>query len=138
MIKIRDWFIYGLLFFLLAHMVYLYTVINQIGFQIHIQFLLPALIGAIILIKTLLPKTGNKKPFVFIYSIILITLLWQSLEFIKISNEVSSKLFLIGIIFFVISDTLLAFNRFVLNIRFAQFYILTSYYTAQLLISLSI
>lgn len=138
MIKKRDLFIYGLLFFLFAHLIYLYAVINVIGLQINIQFLIPSLIGIIIINKTLLPKTGNKKPYVLIYAIVLFILLWQSLEGVKISADISSKLFATGVIMFVISDTLLAYKRFVVNIRFSQLYILSSYYAAQLLIALSI
>ena len=54
-------------------------------------------------------------------------------------NVIFAPLFIVGALLFMLSDTLLAINRFVLPLQFwgigAQFWILASYYAAQILIA---
>ena len=124
--------------FLLAHIAYIFSIIYAIGFQLNIPSVIPSAILLVILNRTLLPKTGNKKYFVLIYIVIILILLWQAFARVILTPDYGNQFFAIGVILFLISDGLLAYNRFVIKIKFAQFYILSSYYLAQLLIALSI
>jgi uncharacterized membrane protein YhhN len=138
MLKKSDLFIQGLIAFAVAHLVYLIAIVNDIGFQLNIYVLIPIIFFQTFFLWQIQLHLGSKKKYVLVYSSIIIILLWQAISrAIFIVNEFY-LLAALGILLFTISDSLLAYNKFVRNFRFAQMKILTTYYSAQLLIALSI
>lgn len=138
MIKNKDYFIYGLAAFLLAHLSYLTAVILDTGFQLNFLVLLVITLGLLLFMYKIVSSAGTKKIYVLVYSLVIVLLLWQAIvRSLYIPNS-TTIIFAIGIAFFVISDSILAYNKFVKEKRNAQFYILSTYYAAQILIVLSI
>ena len=65
-------------------------------------------------------------------------LFWQAISRVLTEWNESAVLFGLGISLFTISDTVLAYNKFVKPFKLAQILILSTYYIAQLLIALSV
>ncbi|MBW1642092.1 MAG: lysoplasmalogenase [Deltaproteobacteria bacterium] len=133
-----DRFLYGLFCFLVTHIFYIFAFISDSSFPINYLYLIPGLIAGVIILKLLLPNAGTKTVPVILYSIILVFLLWQAIGRIDESFTHSSIIAFVGTIFFIFSDVVLAFNRIVRNFAGAQLLILSTYYTAQLLIVYSV
>eukprot|EP01114_Cavostelium_apophysatum_P016902 TRINITY_DN4902_c0_g1_i1.p1 TRINITY_DN4902_c0_g1~~TRINITY_DN4902_c0_g1_i1.p1 ORF type:complete len:296 (+),score=27.86 TRINITY_DN4902_c0_g1_i1:195-1082(+) len=77
---------------------------------------------------------------VVIYSFVLSTMGWRTAARVGYPSETtwSQKVALIGVIFFICSDFMLAINRFVASIPLCQIWILGTYWTAQTLIAISL
>lgn len=70
------------------------------------------------------------------YSTLLLTMMWRSISRVQINNL--PKVFCaIAAIFFVISDGIIAFDMFYAPIKYSRVLIMSTYYLAQLGITLS-
>jgi len=134
----NDKFIQGLIAFLVAHIFYIVAFSLGFGPYLEIGYLIPAAIYTITFLWILLPKAGEMKIPVIVYALILMTFLWQATgRYYYIGN--SSALFTFaGAILFVISDSILAYARFVKRFNLSQLLVHATYWGAQLLIALSI
>ena len=128
----------GLLAFLVAHLFYISALVSNFGFMSNYVTIIPVLLFFIFFVKEILPKTGKKKFYVAFYSTIIIFLVWQALSRMLLEHNNGSLLFGAGVILFTISDTILAYNKFVKKVNHSQIIILSTYYTAQLLIAVSV
>jgi uncharacterized membrane protein YhhN len=97
--------------------------------------LLPYLLSGILLFYILLPKTDELLIPVFIYGISLIGM--AGIARLRQGRTASKSYYyvLIGTLLFLISDTLLALNKFVWDIPYAGMGIMSTYMAAQLLIT---
>lgn len=73
-----------------------------------------------------------------VYSVILLTMAWRAHARIQTAQNLPKVLCAIGGIFFVISDGLIAFDKFYSPIQCAHTFVMITYYVAQLGITLSI
>jgi uncharacterized membrane protein YhhN len=138
MIKKKDFFIQGLASFLIAHISYILAISYDLGIQFRFLSFLISSIFLILLFMRIVPFTGNKKIPVILYGIVINFLIWQSLNRFQILGDSSSLILLAGVFLFLISDFTLAYNKFVKKIRIGQIIILSTYYTAQVLIAYSV
>jgi uncharacterized membrane protein YhhN len=127
-------FVQGLLSFLAAHTCFIfafYSTPNFIGLVFYLVY--------VAVFLTVLWKHLNKlKLPVIIYSLALAAMSWLALsKMIEHQNQQTFYAFL-GSIFFVVSDSLLAFAKFKSPFRFAEVLILSTYFLAQWLIALSV
>ena len=113
-------------------------VIHKFGLQFNVIIFILLLLILGVIGKFLILKTGNKKVYVFIYAFVVLFLLFQAVLNYNNFPERSTLYFLIGVILFALSDYLLAYNRFIKKFSNSQFFILSTYYIAQLLIAFSI
>jgi len=133
-----DKFIQGLISFLVAHIFYIVAFTLGFGPYFEFSLLVPAAIYAVIFLWILLPKTGKMKPAVIIYSLTLMVFLWQATGRFYYIAETTALLTLFGAILFIISDTILAYSRFLKKYKFSQTLIHLTYWGAQVLLALSI
>ena len=134
----KDKFVQGLASFLMAHIFYIVAFSSGFGPFLEIGYLIPAVIYTSVFLWILLPKTGKMKIPVLIYALVLMIFLWQALgRFYYLGNQ-ASLFIIIGAVLFVISDTILAYSKFVKNIRMSATLIHTTYWGAQVFIALSI
>jgi uncharacterized membrane protein YhhN len=134
------YFIFGLVAFLISHLVYIVlfskqqntrTNDNKALFWIGI---LAILAYFVFMIDTLFPKLGPLKIPVLVYAIIITTMLFFAFKgSLKWANPANNYI-LIGAIVFVSSDSILAFNKFYTPITHASFLIMLTYCLAQYLI----
>jgi uncharacterized membrane protein YhhN len=134
------YFIFGLVSFLVSHLVYIVLFHkqqttrendNKVQFWIGVFLILGYFT---FMIFTLFPKLGPLKIPVLVYAIVITTMLFfafkGSLKWVIPANNY----ILIGAIVFVSSDSILAFNKFYSPIEHASFYIMATYCLAQYLI----
>ena len=134
----RDRFVPGLLSFLVAHLLYITAFSAPAGFLAAPLLALPYLAGAGILLLILLPKTGKLKLPVIVYAVALATMGWQAASRWQALQDMASLYAMIGAILFLVSDSVLAINRFAKPFRAAEALLLTTYFAAQTLIALSL
>jgi uncharacterized membrane protein YhhN len=144
-----DLFVFGLASFLICHIMYIAAFINNIrtsGHQTSIinRFMLALLplFYLIVLYTYLFPHIAyneKNKPFlipVTIYAITIVTMALFALWRIGSSNRNSVALIIIGAFVFMISDSLIAMNKFVEPFGHANLFIMFTYCLAQLCIAL--
>lgn len=130
-----DLFIVGLLSFLIAQLIYTYAFRTGRPFRLNFLVLLPfALYGVIIFLILLAGLNGMEIP-VAIYVIVILTMAWQAWDQWDNVRAGWALLAFIGAILFVISDSILALNRFWEPFVMARALTLSTYYSAQWLIA---
>ncbi len=124
----KDKFVQGLASFLIAHLFYIVAFSSGLGPYLEIGYLIPPAIYAFVFLWILLPKTGKMKIPVMIYALVLMVFLWQALgRFYYLGNQ-ASLFIIIGAILFVVSDTILAYARFVKNFNLSPTLIHVTYW----------
>ncbi len=134
----KDKFIQGLVSFLLAHLIFIYALADGMGPYLEVYALIPAAVYTIVFLWVLLPRTGSMKIPVLVYSLVLMVFLWQAVGRFYYSAEGSAWYSLLGASFFVVSDSILAYGRFIRNLRYSTIFIHITYWSALICISLSI
>jgi len=134
-----NFFIFGLVTFLIAHIFYILfyeNVIRREGLRKNYWWFLPVIIYYFALIYILSPNLGDMKLPVRIYGIVISYMLIQALQTGRIKDLGAATLMIAGAILFITSDSILAINKFYESFEFAEISIMLTYGLAQLLITL--
>jgi len=135
--KGEIYFILGLVAFLVSHVFYIVlfskqsiskTINNKISFGAGTSLILLYFFG---MITTLGPQLGPLTVPVVIYAVVISTMLFYALKGSFQWNAIPYQSVLIGAIFFISSDSILAFNKFDQPIPQASFLIMITYLAAQ-------
>ncbi len=132
-----NWFIYGLGSFLIGHVLYIVAMTTRLRFSIlTLLAVIPIgmygfIMGGKIHGQIINSSDNGMWIPMLIYLIVISTMLQTAI----MSRNVSAA---IGALFFVISDSILAWNKFVSPLSASSEWIMATYFTAQLLIALSI
>jgi uncharacterized membrane protein YhhN len=135
--KSEIYFILGLVAFLVSHVFYIVlfskqtiskTISNKLSFGAGIGLILLYFFG---MITTLGPKLGSLTIPVVIYAVVISTMLFYALKGSFQWNTIPYQSVLIGAVFFISSDSILAFNKFDQPIPQASFLIMITYLAAQ-------
>lgn len=135
----QDLFVFGLGSFLLAHLAYLFGFTRHRGFSPwRWPFLAYALLagGVLAVLWPRLPE-ALRVP-VLVYVIALAAMAAQAAAVALVRAHAGSVLAACGGLSFVISDALLAFDRFHTPVEHGRIYVLASYWLAQFLIGASV
>ena len=129
-------FIAGLACFLLTHVLYIvYFVgirpISRSPFKDHSWILLLIMAYGAGLVYLLYPSLGELKIPVIIYAAVICSMLIAGVHIFKRVNRKAGWLFITGALLFVVSDSLLAINKFSAPFDYAAFLIMFTYITAQ-------
>lgn len=137
--KSEYYFIGGLIAFLTAHIMYSFVFLKQRRFSKYVYaFVIALLIYALILFRTLQPGLGDLLIPVIIYMIVILIMVTTAFLRRQQVNTLNFNLVFIGAIAFMVSDSLLAINKFTSPLAFADISIMFTYALAQLLIVLGI
>lgn len=134
-------FIFGLGSFLFAHLCYI-VYFNQIRKQNGVSFSLKILptLGVLIYVAALFillaPNIKNLQIPVLFYALTLAAMLLSSFHAFDFKKHDFGKICVAGTMIFVVSDSLLAINRFYQPFEFANILIMLTYAVAQFLITL--
>jgi uncharacterized membrane protein YhhN len=137
-----DYFIGGLISFLLAHVLYILAYRQHqyedkenalYGVQ-RIRLAFPIVLAGTGLVVVLLPVLGELKIPVMIYACVLVVMVLHSLFRYGRTNMVSFWMVFTGAVFFMASDSLLALDKFLMPVSFGGFWIMFTYTIAQYLI----
>ena len=131
------YFIYGLISFLIAHILFIVLFVKQKSEGIHhkqmlywfgFSFVLVYLFG---MLSLLIPRLGDLKLAVGIYAMTISLMLIETIKGSFNWEDKSKYLVLVGAIFFVTSDSILAINKFYSPLPNDSFWIMATYLIAQ-------
>jgi len=131
------YFIFGLLFFLIAHVFYIIMVLRLIPARKPKDFIIagvPFLLLFLVLMNVLFAGLGSMKIPVIIYAMTISFFGIVSLLLYLQSKTKISLLLLVGVLIFISSDTILALNLFYKTQSFYPLLIMMTYVLAQYLI----
>jgi uncharacterized membrane protein YhhN len=134
----NDRFLAGLISFAVAHLVYIVAFSSVGGFYRNLWALLPFLLYGLLIVVYLWPGLGKMALPAFIYMLVILVMAWQALGQWRQTGETRALLAFAGALFFVVSDSVLAINRFRQPFEAGRFVVLSTYYLAQWLIALSV
>lgn len=134
LIKQDKFFVQGLISFLLGHLCYIAAFLTSPNLPSAVFYV----VYVIFFLSVLWKHLGKLKIPVIIYSLVLAAMSWLALsKMIENHNHQTFHAFL-GSVFFIVSDSLLAFNKFNKPFPLAHFLVLATYFLAQWLIALSV
>ncbi len=131
------YFIFGLISFLIAHILFIVLFVKQKAEVIHhkqtqywfgFSFVLVYLFG---MLSLLIPKLGDLKIPVGIYAMTISLMLIETIKGSFNWKDKSKYLVLVGAVFFVTSDSVLAINKFYSPVPNDSFWIMATYLIAQ-------
>jgi uncharacterized membrane protein YhhN len=134
-----NFFIFGLVAFLIAHIFYILffeNVIRKDGLSKNYWWFLPVIIYYVALIYILSPHLNDMRLPVRIYGIVISYMLIQAMQTASVKDQGAAALMIGGAVLFITSDSLLAINKFYKPFEYAGIAIMSTYGIAQLLITL--
>lgn len=138
--KINDlFFIFGLICFLITHIFYIIYFLRISSAEPSLLKRKPYLIALVLaycitLLWQLLPHLADLTIPVIVYAVVICTMLLCSLHIFNKVDKKSAGYYLAGAAAFVMSDSLLAINKFQQAFPFASVYIMLTYCAAQFFI----
>lgn len=131
------YFIFGLSAFLIAHIFYIFffhAVRIAEAIKPKAFLLIPVVVYYAVLISLLSPGLGEMKLPVRVYGVVICFMLMLALHMLYIKNKKAGSLMAVGAFLFVVSDSVLAVNKFHTSFQGADIIIMLTYGIAQLLI----
>lgn len=132
-----HWFIIGLSAFLIGHLFYIAGFFHQFKFSLlRLLILIPLATYGVFFgmsMKNNLVQTGNDSLVLPVLFYIIAILMMAFLAFMTANNWV-----IVGSLLFIISDSILAWNKFVEPVPFSSPLIMITYYSAQFFIAHSL
>ncbi len=133
-----DMFIQGLVAFLIAHLVYIAALIDGVGWKSSKLRLTNFILLGVVLTAILWPDLGDMRIPVALYILAILTMGWRAWERWAILGGIGPKLAAAGAMLFIISDFILALNRFKEPFFIARGMNLSTYFAAQWFIAMSV
>ncbi|NHZ87308.1 MAG: lysoplasmalogenase, partial [Planctomycetia bacterium] len=127
----------GLLAFLAGHVCYIFAFTVSSGFHFTSWIFFPIVIVGVLYLRIILPYSGDMKIPMVVYIIVITIMGWMAIERLNSILTLGAILATSGAVSFMISDAVLALNKFKKSFNRAELIILTTYYTAQWLLAVS-
>ncbi len=134
----RDLFVFGLISFLIAHLIYIYAFSREYPIHFKILPFFIAMVYGIGFFIILSPGLGDMRIPVAGYILVILTMGYTAWDQWQHNHSQWALLAFVGALLFVISDSVLAFDKFYQPFLFARGLSLSTYFTAQWLIARSI
>ncbi|HCR48428.1 MAG TPA: lysoplasmalogenase [Rhodothermales bacterium] len=133
------WFLLGLGCFLVGHLFYIAVFLQTPKppdyLRRHPASAWPILTLAVLLLVLLVPKSGTLWLPVTVYALVIMTMVLFALNRKAQVAETSFLFVMAGAVLFMLSDSLIAINKFVMDLPAASFLIMSTYIAAQYLIT---
>jgi uncharacterized membrane protein YhhN len=134
----RDRFVAGLASFLVAHLFYVTAFAPRPPTLAAPLVLALLVVYGAVLLRALWPRLGDLRAPVAVYALALLVMAWQSAERWAALDTTPALLAALGAGLFVISDSVLAWERFRERLAYGQVVVLGTYFAAQWLIASSV
>ena len=131
------YFVFGLVSFLIGHAFFIYAFSTINGFSTKIKTLIPLLFVAGLVFYFLKDHLGELLIPVILYIGCIVLMAWQAINLYVWKKEYGFLLISIGACLFLVSDSVLAYAKFIQNFSLSQILVSITYWTAITLISLS-
>lgn len=137
-----DYFITGLIAFMSAHILYIFAYRqhrheeneNALSKIQRVRLAFPVILWTTGLAVVLFPSLGDLKIPVMFYAVVILLMVLQALFRNGYTSAVSFRMVFAGAVLFMISDSVLAINKFLTPVTEAGFFIMLTYSAAQFLI----
>ncbi len=126
----NDYFIAGLASFLIGHLIFTYAFLSLKGFQKKYGIFSILLLIGITYFMYLRPYLGEITIPVAIYILVIVLMNWQALGLYALEKNKAFLMISLGAILFLISDSILAYDKFKEPFSFAGILILSTYWAA--------
>jgi uncharacterized membrane protein YhhN len=133
-----DQFVAGLISFLIAHLLYIVAFTFGRPFRFPPWSLVLFALYGVFIYSLLYPHLGDMKIPVFIYVMVILVMGWRAWERWTGTRMKTALFAFFGALLFIISDSILAVNKFREHFEIARALSLTTYFSAQWLIALSV
>jgi uncharacterized membrane protein YhhN len=133
-----DQFVAGLVSFLVAHLFYIVAFSYDTRFRVFSWSMVPFAIYGIVIFSILSAHLGEMKVPVLVYVVVILVMGWRAYERWAETGQGAALLAFLGALLFIVSDSVLAINRFRGGFEIARALSLSTYFAAQWLIALSI
>jgi uncharacterized membrane protein YhhN len=139
MMLLKPWYKFelGLAAFLIGHIFYIIAFISYKGMDWDILPLLPLIGFALWLFRMIKPHLGKLLIPVGSYMSVILLMVWQGIGIWLSEKYIFGLLIGSGVFIFCVSDSILAYQRFMRRFKCGNTLILITYYIAQYLISSS-
>jgi uncharacterized membrane protein YhhN len=142
LLMFQSQFIMGLLAFLIGHLLYIATWRhhrnpadqNTLSSLQQVRMALPIILYATGMVVVLYPHLGNLRIAVLLYAAVLGYMVLQALFRYGGTNGASFAYVLGGSVLFMVSDSILAFDRFIQPVQYGHFWIMLTYMAAQFML----
>jgi len=134
----EKWFQAGLGSFLAAQALYILAFKPETKAGLSAPVLLPFLLYGLLFFRMLSPSLGKLKLPVLIYTAAITVMAWLAACRYVYRGGTKPLLAFVGALLFLVSDSVLAYDRFAKKLGPARLVILGTYFPAQLLIALSV
>ncbi len=131
-------FVAGLVSFLVAHLFFITAFTWDGGPYWNWIYLIPAVVYLLLLGSILLRHTGKMTVPVVVYSVVILVFAWQAAGRYGAHPGQAAAFGLYGAVLFVLSDSLLAYNKFVKTLKWAPATLMVLYWGALYFIALSV
>ncbi len=130
------YFILGILFFLITHIVYtvIFIANNDVKLNRLLPFMFVGVIYASYLLNLMFVNLGEMFIPVTIYMIVILAMAQTAFLRKERVNQISYRLVLFGALLFLLSDSIIAINRFHESVPYSGLWVMTTYAAAQYLI----
>lgn len=133
-----DLFALGLASFLVAHICYTVAFAHGRERGLGLVYALPFAVFGCAMLVYLWPRLAMLKPAVALYVLAIQVMAWQAVATYAATRRTGALLAAIGACVFLVSDSLLALDRFRGHFRGASLGVMATYYLAQALIASSV
>ena len=133
-----DLFLPGLVAFLAAHLCYLTAFRSDGGGAGPVGLLVLVVLAGAGVLSVLWPSLGPMRLPVLVYVAVILTMCWMALGRWWVTRAPGSGLAAAGALCFVVSDSVLALDRFRSPVGLSPLLVLGTYYVAQILIASSV
>lgn len=131
------YFLFGLISFLIGHLSYIAAFVTDAGFTVSVWGL-PLLLYGVGIYWLLQPHLGKMRLPVLFYVVTILVMAWQAVGRWTAVPTTPALFAAIGALFFVVSDSILALDRFRQKFWAARILVLSTYWLAQWLIAHSV
>ena len=138
LINPEQYFKKGLVAFLIGHICYIIAFSVSTGSHFTLWIFLPIVVVGAIYLRLILTYSGKMKLPIIIYITMIMIMVWMAIERFHSDPTLRTVLPAIGAILFMISDAVLALNKFRKPFFNAELIILTTYFTAQWFLAVSV
>lgn len=131
-----QWFLIGLISFLIGHLFYIYAFSSILRLKKLTKLQYALIIYAVLMIAFLGGTLFYKGEIVLAIMVILYIVVIVTMGLTAVRTQLKFAIF--GALLFILSDSILAINKFIISVPFSHVLIMLTYYSAQILLALSI
>ena len=133
-----NYFVFGLISFLIGHILFIISFLKKEPWTMFKIPMVILLLIAVVYYTLLFPDLEWLRIPVLIYILVIITMSWQGIGLYFVNPGNNHLLVAIGAVLFLVSDAVLAWNKFKQPISYAGTVILSTYWSSVLFLSVGL